>query len=138
MVSAAQSVSMSGYHSYSEAWGGSSLLHTESHISEVIAAKHLSHMSYISLRPLCLPLCPRTQTSPQCPLKLDNANGWICKHTHVLLHFQNVFVHQVQAHKPQTSLVTSATPISQERLYILGLWLFPPTCLLAADRLMGG
>ena len=106
----------------------------------MIAAKHLSHMSYISLRPLCLPVSPRAQTSPQCPLKVDNANGWICTHTHTHTHtISKMYLYTRSRHtnlKPP--LLPLLLPPSPERLYILGLQLFPPTCLRAADRLIGG
>lgn len=140
---------MSGYYSTArpEVEANSlspSLTHT--HISEVIAAIHLSHVSYISVCPQCLPVSPRTQTSPQCPLKLDNANGWICKRTHTHTHTLNVFVYQAQAHQHLPCYLCNATHPpslspnlpSPERQYILGLRQFALTCLRAAVRLIGG
>lgn len=43
-------------------------------VSEVIAAKHSSHVSYISVCPLRLLISPHTQTGPRCLLNLDDVS----------------------------------------------------------------
>ncbi len=122
--------------------------HTRPQISKLIAAKHSPVCPlFLSVLRVCLPVFPHTQTSPQRPLKLDNASGGICKHTHTHLHFYTcLYIRSEHTNTTQlpcyrltlhlSYLVSPPSPCLQ-RLYILGLRQFTLTCLQAEDRLMG-